>query len=251
MADCGVASRRASETYIMEGRVKVNGRTVTEMGYVVDPGKDIVSVDGKRIHPPVNHGYYAFYKPRSVVSTVSDDRGRKTVADFFRNIDRRLFPVGRLDYDSEGLMIMTDDGEFALKASHPRYRVSKVYQCTVNGNFTKAHGDELLSGVDIGDDTLAKAAEVEARSREDGRSILTITLLEGRNRQIKRMLEAQGFTVLRLKRLAIGSLEMGDMKPGSYRRLSAGEVEKALKPYKSPQARMNEQRNAARNRNRR
>ena len=126
MADCGVASRRASETYIKEGRVKVNGRTVTEMGVQVNPDRDVVSVDGKRIRPPQSHGYYAFYKPRSVASTCQDDRDRKTVLDYFKNVDRRLFPVGRLDYDSEGLMILTDDGEFALRATHPRYRVGKT-----------------------------------------------------------------------------------------------------------------------------
>lgn len=151
MADCGVASRRASETYIKEGRVKVNGRTVTEMGVQVNPDRDVVSVDGKRIRPPQSHGYYAFYKPRSVASTCQDDRDRKTVLDYFKNVDRRLFPVGRLDYDSEGLMILTDDGDFALRATHPRYRVGKTYRCTIDGGYNQEKAREMLDGVDIGD----------------------------------------------------------------------------------------------------
>jgi 23S rRNA pseudouridine2605 synthase len=235
MADCGVASRRASETYIKEGRVKVNGRKVAEMGVQVNPDRDVVSVDGKRIRPPQSHGYYAFYKPRSVASTCHDDRDRKTVLDYFKNVDRRLFPVGRLDYDSEGLMILTDDGDFALRATHPRYRVGKTYRCTIDGGYDQDKAQAMLSGVDIGDATPAKAAGISFQNREDGRSVLTIVLLEGRNRQIRRMLEAQGYRVLRLRREAIGGLEMGDMKPGTYRRLSASEVEKALTPYRTAQ----------------
>lgn len=235
MADCGVASRRASETYIKEGRVKVNGRTVTEMGAQVNPDRDVVSVDGKRIRPPQSHGYYAFYKPRSVASTCQDDRDRKTVLDYFKNVDRRLFPVGRLDYDSEGLMILTDDGDFALRATHPRYRVGKTYRCTIDGGYNQEKAREMLDGVDIGDPTPAKAADVTFQNREDGRALLTIVLLEGRNRQIRRMLEAQGYRVLRLRRECIGGLSMGDMKPGTYRRLSAGEVERALLPFRGAQ----------------
>ena len=235
MADCGVASRRASETYIKEGRVKVNGRMVTEMGVQVNPDRDVVSVDGKRIRPPQSHGYYAFYKPRSVASTCQDDRDRKTVLDYFKNVDRRLFPVGRLDYDSEGLMILTDDGDFALRATHPRYRVGKTYRCTIDGGYNQEKAREMLDGVDIGDPTPAKAADVTFQNREDGRALLTIVLLEGRNRQIRRMLEAQGYRVLRLRRECIGGLSMGDMKPGTYRRLSAGEVERALLPFRGAQ----------------
>lgn len=235
MADCGVASRRASETYIKEGRVKVNGRTVTEMGVQVNPDRDVVSVDGKRIRPPQSHGYYAFYKPRSVASTCQDDRDRKTVLDYFKNVDRRLFPVGRLDYDSEGLMILTDDGDFALRATHPRYRVGKTYRCTIDGGYNQEKAREMLDGVDIGDPTPAKAADVTFQNREDGRALLTIVLLEGRNRQIRRMLEAQGYRVLRLRQECIGGLSMGDMKPGTYRRLSAGEVERALLPFRGAQ----------------
>ena len=235
MADCGVASRRASETYIKEGRVKVNGRMVTEMGVQVNPDRDVVSVDGKRLRPPQSHGYYAFYKPRSVASTCQDDRDRKTVLDYFKNVDRRLFPVGRLDYDSEGLMILTDDGDFALRATHPRYRVGKTYRCTIDGGYNQEKAREMLDGVDIGDPTPAKAADVTFQNREDGRALLTIVLLEGRNRQIRRMLEAQGYRVLRLRRECIGGLSMGDMKPGTYRRLSAGEVERALLPFRGAQ----------------
>ncbi|MDL2225909.1 rRNA pseudouridine synthase [Eubacteriales bacterium OttesenSCG-928-M02] len=234
MAQCGIASRRASEAYIKEGRVKVNGHTVTQMGVIIDPSTDIVSVDGKRITPQTRHAYYAFYKPRGVTTTMKDDRGRKSVGDYFSNIQRRLFPVGRLDADSEGLLLMTDDGDFAQKATHPQYGVIKTYRCTLDAPYKKEKVDELLFGLDIGEKALAKAEEASFANRPDGRSILSIRLSQGMNRQIRRMLEVQGYQVLRLTRTAMGNYLMGDMKPGSFSRLREEEALRALQKPKCP-----------------
>ena len=235
LADCGVASRRASEQIIKQGRVRVNGQMISAMGALVEPEKDIVSVDGKRITPKAHHAYYALYKPRGVVSTNQDDRGRKTVTDFFSQVDRRLFPVGRLDYDSEGLLLVTDDGAFAQKVAHPGNGVGKIYRATVSGAYSQNLADELLTGIDIGDEKPAKAVSVQFKNRPDGRAVLSIVLEEGRNRMLRRMLEAQKFEILRLTRLGIGDLELGDMKPGTHKRLTQEEAERAL--INPPQAR--------------
>lgn len=228
LADCGVASRRKSEELIRQGRVKVNGRVVTQMGSEITPGRDIVSFDDKRVAPKARHGYYAVYKPRGVVCTCSDDRGRRTILDLMGQNERRLFPVGRLDYESEGLVIMTDDGDYANKVAHPSHDSEKEYRVTLDKAYRQDHADELMQGVDIGDGRPAHAQSVAFANRPDKRSSVTVVLSEGRNRQLRRMFEAQGYAVLRLKRVRIGALELGDMKPGSSRRLSQQEADKAL-----------------------
>lgn len=233
LADCGVASRRKSEELINKGLVKVNGQVVDTMGYEVQP-KDIVSFDGKRVTPQARHVYYMMYKPRGIVCTCSDDRGRKTVLDFIRNTDRRIFPVGRLDYDSEGLVLLTDDGDYANKIAHPSNNSEKEYRLTLGKPYTQAMADQLLAGIDIGDERPAFAKSVEFNNRPDKRSNISIVITEGRNRQLKRMFEAQDYEVLRLKRIRIGALLMGDMKPGSSKRISVQEAQKAAEPYKPP-----------------
>ena len=230
LAACGVASRRACEKIISEGRVKVNGEVVSEQGRSVEENKDIVSLDGKRVRPVEGKAYYALYKPRGVICSCEDDRGRKTVLDLMNQKSRRLYPVGRLDYDSEGLVIMTDDGDFANRVLHPKNRIQKRYRITIDSHYQKDKAEEIIAnGVEIGAGKLpAKAAGVQFTNRDDGKASMILVLEEGRNRQARKMLEAQGYRVLRLKRIQIGSLELGDMKPGSFRKLSSKEIDSIL-----------------------
>lgn len=229
MADCGVASRRKCEEIIAEGRVKVNGRVADQQGLQITPGKDIVSVDGHRIALLQSRAYFAFYKPRGVVCTMQDERGRRCVGDYFARQKRRLFPVGRLDYHSEGLLLMTDDGAFANKITHPSHHVQKIYQVTVDKPYSQKLANELLSGVEIGPgERPAKAVAVTFSNREDGRGQVKIAIEEGRNRVVRRMMEAQELSVLRLKRIQIGGIELGDQKPGGYERLTEQQAMCAL-----------------------
>ena len=228
LAHCGVASRRKSETIIREGKVKVNGKTVTDMGVTIDPERDRVSVDGRRIVPRAQNAYYLFYKPRGVVCTTNDENGRKCVADFFRQHNNRLYPVGRLDMDSEGLIIVTDDGDLANHVMHPRYGVEKEYRVTVDKTYQKVHADALLSGIEIGDNNPAVAKDVTFHTRADGRSVVCITLAQGLNREVRRMMEAQGYAVLRLCRTRIGALALADMRPGGIKRISREQVQQAI-----------------------
>ncbi len=228
LADSGVASRRASEIMIRDGRVKVNGQIVTEMGVQVDPQRDRISVDGHLVKSEAKYAYYLFYKPRGVVCTLSDENGRKCIADFFKQYQKRLYPVGRLDMDSEGLLLVTDDGEYANRVMHPRYEVEKEYRVTVDKLFSSIHAQSLTSGIDIGEKTPAKASKVNFQPRQDGRSVLDITLSQGRNREVRRMLEVLGYEVLLLKRTRIGQLTLGDLKPGEILRINHEKAQQAF-----------------------
>jgi pseudouridine synthase len=228
LSQSGVASRRAAEEMISGGRVRVNGEVVTMMGIVIDPASDKVSVDGHLVKPVAAHSYFLFYKPRGVVCTMSDENGRKCVADFFTRHKQRLYPIGRLDMDSEGLLLVTDDGEFANRVMHPRYGVEREYRVTVDKPYASSDAKALLTGVDIGEDTPAIAQEIVFQTRTDGRAVLDITLAQGRNREIRRMLEAQGYQVLRLKRTRIGALTLGDLRPGESKRIPLDQAQQAF-----------------------
>jgi pseudouridine synthase len=228
MAECGIASRRKSEELIKKGLVKVNGQVVDKLGMEIDPAKDIVSYNGKRITKKASNAYYAVYKPRGIVCTCEDDRGRRTILGYVKHTERRLFPVGRLDYDSEGLVILTDDGDYANRVAHPSRGSEKEYRATLNKAYSQQLAEQLMQGVDIGDMRPAGAKKVAFSNRSDGRATINIILSEGRNRQLRRMLEAQGYDILRLTRIRIGQLELGDMKPGTAKRLSREDAEKAL-----------------------
>jgi 23S rRNA pseudouridine2605 synthase len=169
------------------------------------------------------------YKPRSVVCTCSDEHGRKTVVDFFSNTDKRLFPVGRLDYDSEGLVLMTTDGELANLITHPSYGIKKAYRATIDKHYDLVKADEIKTGVDIGDERPAQALSINFRNRADGRAVITLEIAEGRNREVRRILEAQGYNVLRLVRFRIGSLEIGCVAPGKFIKLSKEQAYLAAK----------------------
>lgn len=227
LARAGVASRRDVEVMIRAGRIKVNGRTVTMPGVKIDPGQDEVRVDGKTVYlkrllekRPV---YLAFYKPAGVVTTLSDPWGRPKVTDFLRGFPERVFPVGRLDYDSEGLLLLTNDGELAHRLMHPRYKIPKTYAVWVLGRVGSEALRRLREGVLL-DDGPSQPAVVRLLQRLRGQTLLEVTITEGRKRQVRRMCDAIGHPVLKLKRLAVGALTLKGLKPGGLRELTDWEV---------------------------
>ncbi|QDP97284.1 rRNA pseudouridine synthase [Microlunatus elymi] len=227
LAAAGIASRRASEQMIAEGRVEVNGKTVDTQGMRVDPQTDVIRVDGARIPPPRRHVYLAFNKPRGVVSTLDDPEGRPTLAQYVEGRKERLFHVGRLDADTEGLLILTNDGEFAHRLAHPSYEISKTYVAEVAGAMDRATLHKLRRPV-ILDDGPVRADEIRLVSTTAERSMVTVTLHEGRNRIVRRMLDSVGHPVRRLSRVAIGPVKLGNLKPGELRDLDRDELGKLL-----------------------
>ena len=224
LSDQGVCSRRAAERLIEEGRVKVNGHPV-KIGDKMDPDFDKVSIDGKnvRIVRKRKYIYIMLHKPRGYITTSSDERGRKTVMDLVQGVGRRVYPVGRLDKDSEGLLLMTDDGAFANLLTHPSGGVGKLYR-TVRPHATEEQIIRLSSGVVLDDGVKTAPAVIHVVSDEPGRTVLEITLHEGRNRQIRRMCETVGLEVIRLKRSAEGPVKLGMLPPGEWRELKRSEV---------------------------
>ena len=227
LAAAGLASRRASEIMISEGRVEVNGRVVTEQGLRIDPERDVVRVDGSRIPPPRRHLYLVLNKPRGVVSTLDDPEGRRTINDLLANLrhgkQSRLFHVGRLDTDTEGLLILTNDGEFAHRLAHPSYEVPKTYLAEVAGVVTPATLKRLREGLTL-DDGPVRPSAVKVVSSAGEKSLVKITLLEGRNRIVRRTMEAVGHPVRRLSRTGIGPVRLGNLKVGAFRELSRDEL---------------------------
>lgn len=224
MADCGVASRRASEDMIRNGLVFVNGLPA-QLGQSVDPEKDCVIVDGKPIRMQRKRVVLMLYKPRGYVSTSEDERGRKTVQEFFHDLPYRIYNVGRLDINSEGLLLMTNDGELANLLMHPRYGVTKTYRVVCDGTLSAGEIASLTNGVELDDGMTAPAKITNIRRSTTGGTAFSITIHEGRNRQIRRMLEAVGHQTLRLKREAYGPLQLGSMRPGEWRYLTDGEID--------------------------
>jgi 23S rRNA pseudouridine2605 synthase len=222
LAAAGVASRRACEIMISEGRVEVNGRLVVEQGTRVDPDRDVIRVDGSRIPPPRRHQYLVLNKPRGVVSTLADPEGRRTLAEFLPGRER-LFHVGRLDTDSEGLLILTNDGEFAHRLAHPSYEVPKTYLAEVAGVVNQATLRRLRSGISL-DDGPVRPTGVTLVSTGTDRSLIKITLHEGRNHIVRRTMEAVGHPVRRLSRTGIGPVRLGNLKVGEVRDLTRDEL---------------------------
>ena len=223
LAENGVASRRKSEELIERGKVRVNGHPA-QLGDKVDPRHDLVTVSGERVEP-VSSGniYIMLNKPRGYVTTMSDEMGRKCVAELVSEIEDRIFPVGRLDKDSEGLLLFTNDGEFANMMTHPSMHISKTYRVTVKPAADEAQLVELSSGVVI-DGRKTMPASVQVMSEDSDRSVLQITIHEGRNRQIRKMCEDVGLETIRLKRISMGSLKLGSLGPGKFRELKKEEV---------------------------
>ena len=224
LARTGTASRRHAEELIRQGSVTLNGKTVLDPGTSVDPKRDAVKVDGKRVKPSVPV-YLILHKPRLVLSSMEDPRGRPCVGDMLVGIKGKPYPVGRLDFDAEGLLFCTNDGELANRILHPRYHVRKVYHVKVKGVPDKKVIDRLRSGV-ILDGKKTAPAGVSIRKRGERNCWLRMTLYEGRNRQVKRMLERFRYQVLKLRRVALGPLSLEGLPVGAYRKLRPVEVEK-------------------------
>lgn len=224
MAMCGVASRRNSEVIIQDGRVRVNNQIVRELGTKIEIGNDIVSVDGKVIKVANKKYYIMLNKPVGYVSTVNDQFDRPTVVDLLKEeIKTRIFPVGRLDYDTEGLLILTNDGDFSYKVTHPKFHVDKTYIAVLKGGITIGGLNALRRGVKI-DDYTTSPAEVEMLDAENGRTTIKITIHEGKNRQVRKMFEAVGCKVIALQRVSIGNVELGNLPLGRWRHLTSHEV---------------------------
>lgn len=222
LAQAGVASRRKSEQLVREGRVSVNGRTVTDLSTQVDPQRDEITVDGRPVEQsaPV---YFLYYKPRGEVSTLRDDRGRRCVGDVCRRLPGSPRPVGRLDRPSEGLMLLTNDGEASQRLAHPRHKVPKEYQVTVKPDLADADAQRMIRGVEL-EDGPARFLSIELVDRERGLSRLRVVVDEGRNRLVRRVLELFSYRVALLKRITLGPLRLGRLKPGEYRQLTAAEA---------------------------
>lgn len=223
LADAGVASRRACEDLILAGRVLVN-ETPATLGMSVEPGLDEVRLDGKPIRQKEPTITLLLYKPKGVVSTSEDPQGRKTVQEFVRDIPARLYNVGRLDLNSEGLLLMTNDGELAYRMTHPKFSVEKTYYAICDGKLTASEIALLVNGVSLEDGITAPARVEFVRPTKTGDTSFLITIHEGRNRQVRRMLEAVGHRTLRLKRERFGPISLGEMKPGETRRLTNEEM---------------------------
>ncbi|MDK2835379.1 MAG: rRNA synthase [Thermosediminibacterales bacterium] len=224
MASAGIASRRKSEELILQGRVKVNGKTVSKLGIKINPEKDIVEVDGQKVENFQEKIYIMLNKPKGVVSTVSDPRGRPTVIDLIKGVKQRIYPVGRLDYDTEGLLLLTNDGELTYKITHPKHEIKKTYLAKVKGFVNKEELYTLKKGVNL-EDGITAPAQVRFLKYEEGISTLIIKIHEGRNRQIRRMCDSINHPVIYLKRLKIGVLSLKNLKPGNWRKLTKKEID--------------------------
>lgn len=224
IAYAGVASRRKAEQLIVEGKVKVNGKLVTELGTKV-ANSDTIEVNGVKLEKE-DKVYFLLYKPKGYISAVSDDKGRKTVVDIFKKqVMERIFPVGRLDYETTGLLLLTNDGEFSHQLTHPKFKIDKTYVARVKGIPDKKGLMALQNGIKLEDGKTAPA-KVSMTSFDEtaGKAICEITIHEGRNRQVRRMFEAIGTPVVKLKRERFAFLDLGGLTPGEYRQLSKHEV---------------------------
>ena len=227
LADAGIASRRKCEELIAAGRVAVNG-SVAVLGCTVEEGDEVL-LDGKPVSAPSERVVIAFNKPKNVICTGAEDEDRVKVSDFFTALPYRLYTVGRLDYDSEGLILVTNDGDTANRLMHPRYGTSKTYRVLCSGWLTPEDKRLLRNGVEL-EDGLTSPAELRIRrERQDGKTDLLLTIHEGKNRQVRRMLAATGHDTLRLQRTAIGKLELGRLRPGEWRFLTEEELALLLK----------------------
>ncbi|HZT40812.1 MAG TPA: pseudouridine synthase [Chthonomonadaceae bacterium] len=232
LAAAGVASRRACEALIASGKVSVNGKIVSELGTKVDPQHDDIRVEGIPIGTAAKPKpvYILLHKPKGVVSTVTDPHAKKTVLDLVSEVEARVYPVGRLDADSAGLLLLTNDGEFANRLTHPRYHVPKVYRVRARGFVDREAAQRLQEGIELPDGKTAPAGlsfvEYDPATQT---TVVDITLYEGRNRQVRRMMEAVGHPVRDLTRIAFGNLRLGTLAPGTWRKLRPAEVDGLLK----------------------
>ena len=225
LARSGVASRRHAEELILAGRVMVNGETVTELATLITPGRDAVKVDGTRVRLPERLAYFAFYKPKEVVSTLQDPQGRACIRDFLPRGTSGLVPVGRLDYHSEGLILLTNDGDLTHRLLHPRFKVEKIYQVKVKGTPTVEGLDRLRKGVTVDGRRTLPVKIRRIPSRETRHTWIEVRMTEGRKNQLREMFFRIEHPVIKLKRVAMGPVLLGDLKPGRLRELTRQEQE--------------------------
>jgi 23S rRNA pseudouridine2605 synthase len=232
LADCGISSRRGADGLIAQGKIQVNGKTTFELGVKIIPGEDRVTVEGKPIKPVAQKIYVIFNKPENVLTSMEDPLGRTTVADYMEQLPVRVFPVGRLDWDTEGLLLLTNDGDFSQKVMHPREEIPKTYLAKLDGHPTPQDLNKLLRGVTIpGGRVKALLAEKVKVSDSKLYDWVKIIISEGKNRQVKYMFQKIGFDVKKLKRVAIGQLTIGNLEKGEYAFLDEGSLSRIFKKY--------------------
>jgi 23S rRNA pseudouridine2605 synthase len=227
IAAAGICSRRAAEELILAGKVQVNDRIIRQLGTKADPDRDEIRVDGRLITTEVERLYLVLNKPVGYVTTLKDPEGRPVVSDLLYDIGERVYPVGRLDYDSEGLLIMTNDGSFAERVQHPRYEIPRTYLIKVRGRLARKEIQAMLKGIKLEDGPFS-VKEVHEEKYNEKSQWLRVTIVEGRNRIIRRAMEALGHPVARLIRVGLGKLELGSLKTGEYRHLRKREIEDLL-----------------------
>jgi len=235
----GITSRRAAEEFILAGRVAVNGTVVTELGSKADPLKDLITLDGQPVKPVEKMYYVLLHKPAGYVTSLKDPQGRQLVTELVKGVGERLFPVGRLDYNSEGLLLLTNDGAWANRLMHPRHQVDKEYHVRVRGKIDPQQIKKLTNGVEL-EDGPTGATTVRLLKNDQSNDWLSVTIREGRNRQVRRMCAAVGLFVVRLRRIRYGNLTLGGLQPGEYRLLSQAEAQAldAPPPIKQREQRM-------------
>lgn len=226
ISDSGYCSRRKAEALIAQGDVKVNGRPI-KLGDKADPQKDIITVNGERIEKTGELRYIKLYKPRGYVTTMADTHDRKIITELLKGVNERVYPIGRLDRNSEGIILLTNDGQFANDIMHPSRHIKKTYRVTIKGSAKEAQITQLMSGVEI-DNVMTLPCVVNTLLEEEERTVLEFIIKEGKNRQIRKMCEAVHLDIIRLKRTSIGNIKLGMMKPGEFKDLSSEEL-KVLK----------------------
>jgi len=223
IAQAGIASRRKADELILAGKVRIDGAVIDTLGYNVGPD-EVVEVNGRTIQPAKKHVYIMLNKPKGYITTASDDKDRPTVMDLLLDMEERVFPVGRLDYNTSGLLLLTNDGDLAYSLTHPKHQIPKTYRARVSGYVSPEQVARLKKGVDIGGYVTGKA-EVEVVKQADRSAVVEITICEGKNRQIRKMFAAVGNKVVELERISIGNLNLGHLKLGHYRKLNQKEIE--------------------------
>ncbi|MBD3258122.1 pseudouridine synthase [candidate division GN15 bacterium] len=223
LSQCGVTSRRGAEALITEGRVTINGETVSALGTMVNDESDTVQVDGQTATPVDKRIYIALNKPRMTITTLHDPFKRRTVLHYLKQLGQRVYPVGRLDFDAEGLLLLTNDGDLAYRLAHPRYQVPKVYEAVVNGEFTREAGEKIAAGIQLDDGAVGKA-ETAVLKHMGEQTRVRLILTEGRKHEVKQLCRKVGFPVKRLRRVEFAGIPLKGLKPGQWRHLTTQEI---------------------------